>query len=278
MSFDLSRVGTARESEEFRTSSFRLAQFAEALGDDNAAHATGRVAPPVFAHIPVMQSLVELLGATTDGFIIHGEHDFHFHRPIEPGQRLFTRSMLQALLRSSAGVRLVVRSDTATPDGDLACVQYSVCLVQGAALPESRGEAPPARPGAEGGAAIGETTVVLPDDQAARYAEAARDYSAYTLDAAAAKAKGFPAPILHGMCTLALASRAVVELACDGDSRRLKRLGCRFSHPLFLTGGQRLTTRLAEGGEERGRRVVRFESFDAGGEGVIKLGFAEVQP
>lgn len=278
MRFELDRVGEVRQSEEFRTNSYRLAQFAAAVADDNPDHAAGRVAPPVFAHVPVMQCLVEELSEVTDGFVIHGEHDFHYHRPIEPGQRLFTRSILQEMANSKAGVRMVVRAETSTHEGDLVCVQYSGCLVQGASLPEDRGEAAPTRPTGENGKALGELRISLPDDQAARYAEAARDYSAYTLDAEAAKAKGLPAPLLHGMCTLALASRAVVEKACEGDSRRLKRFGCRFSHPLYLTGGQSLTTRLHEGGEERGRRLVRFDALEAGGATVIKHGFAEIQP
>lgn len=278
MRFDLARVGSVRESEEFRVNSYRLAQFAEALGDSNEAHAEGRIAPPVFAHVPVMQSLVEEIQATTDGFVIHGEHDFHFHRPIEPGQRLFTRSVLQRLAPSKAGVQMIVRAETRSHGGDIVCVQYSGCLVQGAGIAESRGEAPPARPLGEPGKALGEVTIDLPDDQAFRYAEAARDYSPYTLDADAAKAKGFPAPILHGMCTIALASRAIVDGPCGGDSRRLKRLGCRFSHPLFLTGGQKLATRLFDGGVERGRTLLRFDAQDLGKNPVIKNGFAEIQP
>ena len=278
MGFDLDRVGQVRESEEFRTNSYRLGQFAAAVGDDEEAHAAGRLASPVFAHVPVMQLLVEQIGAITDGFVIHGEHDFHYHRPIEPGQRLFTRSLVQEVANTKAGVRLVVRSETGTHDGDLLCVQYSGCLIQGASVPEERGEAAPPKPAGEPGAALGERRVALPDDQAARYAEAARDYSAYTLDAEAAKAKGLPAPMLHGMCTLAIASRAVVEVGCGGDSRRLKRLGCRFSHPLYLTGGQSLTTRLFEGGEQKGRRLLRFDALEAGGATVIKQGFAEIQP
>ena len=278
MKFDLARVGSVRESEEFRVNTHRLAQFAAALGDTNPAHVAGRIAPPVFAHIPVMQSLVEELRVVTDGFVIHGEHDFHFHRPIEPGQRLFTRSVLQRVANSKAGVQLVVRAETQTHDGTLLCVQYSGCLVQGARVEADKGEPPPARPLGTAGRALGAVTVTLPDDQAALYAEAARDYSAYTLDAAAAKAKGFPAPILHGMCTIALASRAVVDQGCGGDTRRLKRLGCRFSHPLYMTGGQRLTTTLQEGGSERGRQILRFESLDAGGHPVIWNGFAEIQP
>jgi acyl dehydratase len=271
MPFDTAKVGATRDSEEFRVNSYRLAQFAEALGDENPRHRSGAAAPPVFAHIPAAQSMVELLRGTADGFLLHGEQDFHYHRPIVPGMRLRTLSRLQGLLNSKAGVQLVVRSETRDQEGPV-CVQYATCLVQGARLERDLGEAAPAKPPEPGGREI-EVTVALPDDQAARYAEAARDYSPYTLEQAAAEKAGFPAPILHGMCTLSLAARAVVDHGCGGDVARLKRLGARFTHPLFLTGGRRLTTRLRQSG---GR--FAFECSDASGAVVLKRGFAEVAP
>jgi len=272
--FDLARVGHSRDSEEFRVNTHRLAQFAAALGDANPAHRSGRVAPPVFAHIPVMQSMVETVRAATDGFVLHGEHDFHFHRAIEPGMRLFTLSTLQGMRGSRAGVQLFVRSDTRTHAGEPVTTQYSTCLIQGGSIAENRGEVPPAVPAGEVDGHAQEVPLELPADQAHRYAEAARDYSLYTLDHAAAKARGFPAAFLHGMCTIALASAAVVDRACGGDSRRLKRLGARFTHPLYMTPGQRLTTRLtaAAGG------VLHFECGDAEGNAVVKRGFAEIRP
>jgi acyl dehydratase len=272
MPFDIAKVGATRDSEEFRVNSYRLAQFAAALGDENPRHLAGEAAPPVFAHIPVMQSMIELLRGTADGFLLHGEQDFHFHRPIVPGMRLKTLSRLQGLLNSKAGVQLVVRSETRDQEG-LVCVQFATCLVQGAKLERDLGEPAPAKPSEPDNASATEVTVALPDDQAARYAEAARDYSAYTLDQAAAEKAGFPAPILHGMCTLSLAARAVVDRSCGGDVSRLKRLGARFAHPLFLTGGQRLTTRLRQAGSN-----VAFECSDATGNVVLKRGVAEVAP
>jgi len=270
--FDTAKVGATRDSEEFRVNSYRLAQFAAALGDENPRHLAGEAAPPVFAHIPVMQSMVELLRGTADGFLLHGEQDFHFHRPIVPGMRLRTLSRLQGLLNSKAGVRLVVRSETRDQEGPV-CVQYATCLVQGARIERDLGEPAPARPAEPADGRADEVTIALPDDQAARYAEAARDYSPYTLEQAAAEKAGFPAPILHGMCTLSLAARAVVGRGCGGDVARLKRLGARFTHPLFLSGEQRLTTRLRQAS---GR--IAFECSDAAGNLVLKRGFAEVAP
>lgn len=275
MAVDAAKVGFMRDSEEFRVNTARLAQFAAALDDTNAEHLAGRLAPPTFAHVPVMQSMVEVVQAATGAFALHGEHDFHFHRPIEPGQRLWSVSRLVCVANSRAGALIVVRSDTKTGEGADVCTQYTTCLVRGAAVETPVGEAPPPRPALprNGDPVVVEHT--LSDTQTRRYAEAARDYSAYTLDPAAAKALGFPAPIVHGMCTLGFAARAVVDAVCGGQSRRLKRLACRFSAPVLVEPGQKLTTSLWSS-PVNGRLHVTFETAEKTGAMAIRNGFAEV--
>ena len=277
MRFHLETVGQTRDSEEFRVNTHRLAQFARALDDQNPAHLEGRTASPVFAHVPVMQSMVEMIQMATDVAPLHGEQDFHFHRPISPGQRLFSKSTLQGMRQSRAGVLLIVRSDTNDGDGQPITVQYSTCLVPGGSIDRDRGEPAPARPQPAEGRRVGRMECALTDDVSRRYADAARDYSPYTMLPEATLAMGFPAPILHGMCTLGYAGRVVVDQGCGGDSRRLKRLGGRFTHPVFVVPGQRLTTSLYDSAEkEGGRLLLRFETTDRDGHTVIRNGFAEV--
>ena len=264
-------IGISRDSEEFRTSSHRLAQFARSLDDDNPRHLAGEFAPPVFHHVPVMQSMVEILDRVTDGFVLHGEHDFFFHQPIVPGLRLFSRSTLTCVRGTRAGTTFVVRSETATHDGDPVCTQYSTCLVRGETSDSIHGEAPPVRPDVR--KEPGEKwRHALALDQTRRYADAARDYSAYTIDPAVAAKAGFPAPTVHGMLTLSLAARALVDRRCDGETRRLKRLGCRFAHPLFLLAGQSVEVEhwTGPGG------FIGFEAVDNAGNIVIRNGYAQV--
>lgn len=266
-------LGAARDSEEFRTSSHRLAQFAEAIGDPAPAHRTGQVAPPTFAHIPVMQSMVEVIGHVTDGFALHGEHDYLFHAPIVPGQRLFSRSCLTGVRTNAAGLLLHITSDTRTHTGDAICTQVSTVLVTGRADPLSAGDGPPARPTGGTGARVRDTFAISPDLTLA-YAEAARDYSAYCLDPEAAALLGFDAPIVHGMLTLSLAASAIVAGYAGGDARRLRRLGCRFSQPLFSRAGESLiVTRSMDGAG-----VVAFSATDGAGRAVLTRGYAEVSP
>lgn len=52
-------------------------------------------------------------------------------------------------------------------------------------------------------------------------------------DPAAARAAGFERPILHGLCTLAMAGHALLRALCDYDARRLTGLGARFTAPVY---------------------------------------------
>ena len=204
-------------------SSHRLAQFASSVDDENPRHLAGEFASPVFAHVPVMQSMVEVLKRAVDGFVLHGEHDFVFHQPIVPGQRLFTNSTLIGVRGNRAGITYIVRSDTLTHTGE------SVCPIQH--LSRSRG-------GLRSRRAMAHRNPRSPE-QLPRPRTTLRP----TRPAAMPMRRAIILRILiplrrrrlalqhrHGMCTLAFAVRHC-DRHCDGDTPRLKRLGCRFAHP-----------------------------------------------
>ena len=74
-----------------RSTRERIAAYAAATNDPIAAHAAGDLAPPVFAIVPAFQApgwRHEVIPGELLGAILHGEQDFHFHRPIEPGMTL----------------------------------------------------------------------------------------------------------------------------------------------------------------------------------------------
>jgi len=74
------------------------------------------------------------------------------------------------------------------------------------------------------------------------------DYNPIHVDPSAATKAGFEAPILHGLCTLGVATRALLTTFANGAPERLKSLSVRFSRPVFP-------------GE-----TIRTEFFGAGGE------------
>ncbi len=59
------------------------------------------------------------------------------------------------------------------------------------------------------------------------------DYNPLHADPAVAKGAGFERPILHGLCSLGVASWSITQAVADGDSARLKHLQLRFSSPVY---------------------------------------------
>jgi len=83
---------------------------------------------------------------------------------------------------------------------------------------------------------------------------------------------GLPGIIIHGMCTMAFTSVAVIEHTCPEDPTRLKRLAVRFSRT--VQPSHTITTRIwAAGGGAYG-----YETESDEGVIVIKDGLADVVP
>ncbi|MCC3763734.1 MaoC family dehydratase N-terminal domain-containing protein [Glycomyces sp. TRM65418] len=87
--------------------------------------------------------------------------------------------------------------------------------------------------------AVGETvfTASYPVTRAdlVAYADASGDHNPIHQDEAAAKAAGLPDVIAHGMYTMGLVSRAVLEWAADsGIDARLTDFSARFAKPVIV--------------------------------------------
>lgn len=75
---------------------------------------------------------------------------------------------------------------------------------------------------------------VLPTlKQAALIYRLSGDYNPIHADPAIARKAGFERPILHGLCSLGVATRAVLQAACDDRPERLRSLALRFSTPVY---------------------------------------------
>jgi len=269
-------------SEPYRVDAAATIAYARATNDDNPAHLTGRLAPPVFAVVPALKTLVRAKRLAMDAFTLHGEHDIRFHRPIVPGMTLTVEARLVGVRTTPAGTTLIVHGITRAEDGSLVNEQYLVNIAHGAhgrRLADDAGiSAPDHRlsAGLRDTAPLAQTTYDLDPDQTRRYAEASGDRDPYTFDAEEARRRGLPGPIVHGLCTMAFVSRAVVAAACATDSRRLKRLAVRFSNLFMMRPGQRLLTTIWRAGGDGGRRRFGCEAADPAGTIVIRHGWAEV--
>jgi len=281
--FNAELVGKWGEPQEFVVERERLVQYAQATNDDLPRHASGELASPGFAAVPAMRvcdPIVQLMipdAVRTSG--LHGEQDFRFHRPIEPGMRLISRAYGAGVRPVSAGVTVTVKGETRTPDGELVVEQWVTVILRKATTPSAVGEDGPDRPVDEAVRAalpIATFSRTFDPDTTHRYAEASGDFMPIHTDDDAARAAGLPGIILHGLCTLAFATRGLIRETCAEDSTRLERLAVRFSR--IVLPSETITTNVWDAGTRYGRRVYAFSTAVDDGSVVLKDGLIEVAP
>jgi acyl dehydratase len=275
--FNATKLGQWSDPATFEVTEERIKEYAAATNDDLEPHAAGRYAPPVFAVVPAFEVLAPTMAEVIPPELlmmgVHGEQDFRFHRPIEPGMTLTSRAQALGFQGRSSGVTVVVKAETRAGD-DLVVEQYMTSFVRGASTAESVGEGPPEH-GFDESLRSREPDATVEQrfdaDQTYRYAPAAGDPMPIHTDPDFAKAMGLPGIIIHGLCTMAFTSRAVIGHACPDDPTRLKRLAVRFSKPCLPE--QTITTSIWNAGDG----TFAYETSSDAGAVVIKDGLAEIE-
>jgi acyl dehydratase len=282
MGFDLTGLGQWSEEREFKVDGARAIAYAAATNDDNPRHTAGELAPPIFAVVPIWEPMQLAVARVTPPDVlmrvVHGEQDIRFHRPLVPGDLIRSRAAPVGVHVRGSGTTVVVKSESRDEAGDLVNDQYFTLFFRGVNEGEGAGEpAPEHKLSAEvkANAPVAEITQPVDLDQTFRYAEASGDQMPIHLDDNVAKAVGLPGIIVHGLCTMAFAGRAVIEGVAGGDPTRLRRLAVRFSRPVLP--GQAITTRLFDSGSLAGGvRTYGFEVLNPEGQAAVKDGLAEV--
>src|SRR4051812_47741936 len=117
---------------------------------------------------------------------------------------------------------------------------------------------------------IASPTYPIAEDQTRRYAEASGDRNAFHLDEEVARAAGLPGIIVHGLCLMAFAGRAVLDSQGVENPAAVRRLAVRFSRP--MAPGDALTTNVRPPQDG----AIRFDATDGAGDVVLKDGLAEL--
>lgn len=285
--FDQSALQAWTPTRMFFVNPDACRRYAAATNEDDPERWASGVAPPMFGVVATVPHVHKVLQRNVPGRAraenrsVHGEHDVHYHRPLVPGSTLLVRGRLYGVQPKTTGTILVTLVEMADSDsGDVVHEQYFVNFLRGVTTDEPLGQAPSSHRLPEA-TSLGEPAAVtsygIDADQTYRYAEASGDHSIYHLDDAAARAAGFDGIIVHGLCTMAFASRAVVAGACGGDPSRLRRLAVRFSRPMY-PGHAMATTLWAPAAPEGPLANFRLQAADDSGATVITDGLATVVP
>jgi len=208
------------------------------------------------------------------GKILHGEQDFRFHRPIQPGDVLAARGRMTGWEGLANGTRACVHLECRDESGELVNEQFVTFFVRGFDDGRKVGELSPQHKFDEGlrdGEPSSEFTQRIDDDQTYRYAEASGDPMPIHLDEESALASGLPGIIAHGFCVLAFTTWGLQEQV-GAETASLKRLAVRFAKPVLP--GQEITTRAYALGGDPDTRAFAYET-EADGQLVIRDGLAE---
>jgi len=281
VSLPLEKLGTRYEARRATIDVDRARAYARATNDPNPAYLAGTLAPPVFAVVPtwdaMMVALHDVVPAEDQVAMLHGEQDMHFFRPLVPDQPLVTFAEAYSLRSGRMGTRFTMRVVSSDDAGELVVEQFATMVIRGVEVGKDGGPQPPSHtlPPEAKAAKLASVASSVDPDQALRYAEASGDANPIHVDDAAAQAVGLPGVILHGMCTMALCGRDVVDELAGGDPTLLRRLAVRFYRPVFP--GNDLVTTMYDVGTEFGHQVVGFEAASAG-KVVVRDGRAHLGP
>lgn len=283
--FNFDVIGQWSDPVTFSVTKDATVAYAEATNDDATPHVNGKYAPPVYAIVPVFSIMADrTMSAVPDELILrilHGEQDMRFHRPIVAGDELSCRAKVVGVHGRSSCVVVTTLLETRDANEELVNEQYFTGFFRGGELDGGQGEEPQAH---SFDAVLRERepdAVVVQkfdEDQTFRYSEASGDLMPINLDDDFAKAMGLPGIIIHGLCTMAFTSRAVIETACPEDPSRLRRLVVRFSSP--AQPRHTITTELwrVSTGSTTEATTYAFETVTDEGTFVIRDGLAEIAP
>ena len=265
-----------------------IEKFARACNDPNPRYLDcnspgGIIAPPLFSSVV---SWTAVIGAMTDADLgadllrlLHVAQDMEFFAPIVPGDVITAAARITAIEPATSGEIVALSINLCDQSVRETGRVIFTALIRGgrnrsASSGGDRDRSAPVR----AGEALVNVAQTVDLDQTIRYAEASGDYNPIHLDANVAKMAGLPGIVVHGLCTMALTAKVLVDELAGGDSTRLKRIAVRFSRPVFPGDTIRTKVWSAAANGRDGRRIYSYETLNGQGRSVIRDGIAEIAP
>jgi acyl dehydratase len=189
---------------------------------------------PSFAVIPTQPITIKALQKVNADMrtLVHGAQTIKMHRNLSAEGVLHSVGQISEIQDKGKGAVVIIDTETRNDAGDLLFeTSWSIfCRGQGDFGGE-RGQGA-SIPDVVDGPAVFEKTYETGTDQALIY-RLSGDLNPLHVDPDLAKKVGFEAPILHGLCTYGVATRALLESVCDNDPGRLTSFTARFSQVVY---------------------------------------------
>lgn len=252
-------------------------RFAESTRDDNPGFRHGRLVPPGLVATQVyraqLAAIVELVpddvfSAARSG--VHGQHDLLLHRPIDPGEKLHIVVETHSARPAGDNLRVTLHHSVLGDRDALVAEQWWTTVLLGTTAQPVGPELPDyAFTRDDGATPVAADEVGIDEVMARRYADVSGDHNDHHFSVEGARRSGFASPFLHGLCTMALCTRAATRTVAGDDPTRIRRVAVRFAAPAFLGHGLRVQI------FERPDGRFALEA-DCGGHTVIKNGLVEL--
>lgn len=232
----------------------------------------GPLVLPSYAVIPALAPNVELfesLGGDMLG-IVHGGQSITVHKPFAPKGTLRTTGTVEGLYDLRRLATCVVTTETRDEQGDLVAeTEWQIVYRLDGGF---GGPKPPKTSRVRAPERDADFLVETPTttEQALLY-RLSGDLNPLHADPEIGEKAGFGKPILHGLCTFGLVTRAVLKACGDRNPDRLKSLRGNFQKPVWP--GETLLTR---GWNEDGQIILEASTKERPGEVVFANAYAEL--
>lgn len=165
--------------------------------------------------------------------ILHGEQELIFHRPIPTEGQFITLGKISNYYDKGEGKGALVVAESDTTGADGLKLFSSILTVFSRYDGGFGGDNAPKKdlifPERSPDYTIEET----PSQNQPLLYRMSGDLFDIHVDKAFATMVGFEKPIMHGLCTLGFACRALINNLIPGEPEKARRMACRFSKPLY---------------------------------------------
>lgn len=181
--------------------------------------------------------------------VLHAEQSFRTHKPLPPQGTVESRYEIKSVEDKGAAKGAILTFEKQLFDketGELCYTVASALFLRGDGGQGGFGSpSPPPAPIPDGEPDLKIVLSTLP--QSALLYRLNGDVNPLHADPQVATRAGYRQPILHGLATMGVASRALLEGVCGQDPSRLREMQVRFSQPVYP--GETIQTEIFGSGE-----------------------------